>query len=69
MDKEKRNMLENLGKDIEQFLDQVKFIGIQEGYEVSPAICSFNCLVTGTTFLSNSINEAEEKLKKIRDSY
>lgn len=68
MNKETETMLETLGKDMEQMLDRVKFIGVQDGHGFIPSICSFNCLLTGTTFLTNSITEAEEKLKIIRKS-
>jgi len=63
-----RFMLHSLGQDIAESLDEVQFIGIQQGYGTHQDICSFNCLVTGTTFLTNSIEEAERKLVVLRQS-
>lgn len=66
MTKDKRFMLHSLGQDIAEALDEVQFIGVQSGYGSHPDTCSFNCLITGTTFLTNSYEEAEDKLVLIR---
>lgn len=62
-------VLEALGHEIANALDEVQFIGVQNGFEIMPSTCAFNCLQTGTTFLTNSVVEAEQRLKEIRKSY
>ena len=62
-------MLESLGKDMAKNLDDVVFVGVQEGYESLGALCTFNCRKTGTTFLTNNLAEAEMKLEIIRKSF
>jgi len=68
MMRNKDNTLHTLGYDIAKELDDVVFIGVQEGHE-SGALCTFNCMKTGTTFLTNSFAEAEMKLEIIRESF
>ena len=62
-------MLDSLGKDMAKELEDVVFIGIQEGHESLGSLCTFNCMKTGTTFLTNSLIEAEAKLEIIRESF
>ena len=66
MNKENINMLQLLGHEIAKELDQVDFIGIQHGYGSITDNCAFNCLVTGSTFLTNSLEEAQIKVNDLR---
>ena len=62
-------MLEELGHIIAKELDDIVFIGVQEGFGTIPDYCSFNCMRTGTTFNTNCVIEAQQKLKIIKEKY
>ena len=59
-------MLDQLGKDLAEQFEDVKFIGVQRGDTRS--ILLFNCNKTGATFSGFTINEIEERLSSIRNN-
>ena len=67
----KRNneMLEQLGEELEEILDDLHFIGVQSGVGSIPDQCTFNCLRTGATIYGNSIDCLEERLEFVRNNY
>lgn len=60
-------MLEQLGRDMATFFEDIEFIGLQKGIEIS--ICTFNCLRTGATFCANTVHDLETRLEFIREHH
>jgi hypothetical protein len=60
-------MLEELGRDMADVFEDVKFIGLMKGIDTT--VLTFNCNKTGATFCGNTIHEVEERLTFIRNNF